>query len=384
MSDSLKDKTAIVGIAQTEYGKGIERDELVLALEVAKGCVEDAGITGKEVDGIIRYDMQANEELEIARNIGCNDLKVWGSIGWGGGASCATIAHAAALISAGMAENVLCIRSRKRSAKGSRVWAQTLERVSGPWGYEAPYGCVRPVDQVAMYTRQHMLKYGTTIDHLGWVAIANRKHAMNNPAAQMRKPMTMEDHHNSRMICDPLRLFDNGLESDGACGVLVTSAERAKSMKQKPIYISGAVQAASRDPFLMGNWYKPGWVEMHSQYAGDRLYKMAEITPKDIDVALLYDVFTTLIIYQLEEYGFCKRGEGGPFVENGRIEWPDGELPVNTHGGSLSEAYIHGMNHVVEAVKQLRGVAINQVKDAETALVTAGPVVPTSALILRR
>lgn len=384
MAYSLKDQAAIVGIGQTKFGKGLVDSELVLGLRAARAALEDAGLTGNDVDGIIRYDMQADDELAFARNLGCRDLKFWSAIGWGGGASCATVVQAAAAIATGLANTVLCIRSRKRSDRASRVWAQTSSRVSGPDAYASPYGCLRPVDYLALFTRWHMLTYGTTSKQLGAVAVACRKHATRNPNATMRDPITIEDHQKSRMICDPLRLFDNGLESDGACAVVVTSAERAGSLRQRPAYIVGAVQGAAPNPALMATWYNPGELRLHAAYARDRLFQMAGVTQKDIDVALFYDVFTTLVIGQLEEYGFCKPGEGGPFVEGGRIEWPDGALPVNTHGGSLSEAYIHGMNHVLEGVRQIRGTSTCQVKDAQHVLVTAGPPVPTSALILRR
>jgi len=226
--------------------------------------------------------------------------------------------------------------------------------------------------------------YGTKVEHYGAVAVAFRKHASTNPNALMRKPITLEDHANSRMIADPIRLLDCGLENDGACGVLVTTVERAKALKQKPIYIMAAIQGCGPDPRNMSNWYKEGEIELQTPYVGKRIWESAGVTQKDIDVALMYDVFSPLVLFQLEDFGFCKAGEAGPFVEGGTIEWPNGKLVVNPHGGSLSESYVHGMNHIVEAVRQLRGTAVNQVKDAEIALVTSGPPVPTSAMILRR
>jgi acetyl-CoA acetyltransferase len=384
MSAFPRDKAAIVGIGQTEFGKGLADSELVLGLRATVAALADAGLQPQDVDGIVRYDMQADDEIEFARNLGCRELRFWSAVGWGGGASCAVVAHAALAVAAGVADTVLCVRSRKRSARGSRPWAQTGDRVAGVWGYEVPYGCVRPVDQVALFARWHMLTYGTTSLQFGAAAVACRKHASRNPNALMRAPITLADHQASRMIADPLRLLDNGLETDGACAVVVTSAERARWLRQPPVYISSAVQAAGPDPMLMSYWYQPGNLDMHSAFASQRLFEQADMTPADIDVALLYDVFSPLIPYQLEEYGFCKRGEGGPFVEDGGIEWPDGRLPVNTHGGSLSEAYIHGMNHVLEGVRQMRGTSTCQVPGAERALVTGGPDVPTSALVLRR
>lgn len=384
MDNPIKNKTAIVGIGQSEFSKRIGRSELILGLEVTKAAVEEAGLRTQDIDAIILNDMQDDNQLAFARNLGCRDMKFWSGVGWGGGAVCGMMAQAAMAITCGMAETVMVLRSRHRGPKENRPWAHTQARVQGPWAFEVPYGCIRPSDQIAMFVRRHMYLYGTTSLQYGAIAVAHRKHATTNPAAMMRKPITLEDHQSSRMISEPLHLLDCGLETDGASCAIITSAERAKSLKQKPVYITAAVQACGPEPSLMSYWYRPEELGLHARYAAKRLWPMAGITTSDIDVAMIYDVFTPLIVFQLEEYGFCKAGEGGPFVEGGRIEWPDGDLPVNTHGGSLSEAYVHGMNHVFEAVKQLRGTAINQVKDAEVVMVTSGPPVPTSAMILRR
>jgi acetyl-CoA acetyltransferase len=378
------DQAAIVGIGQTEFGRGLADSELTLGLRAALAALEDAGIAPQDVDGIVRYDMQADDEIAFARNLGCRELKFWSAVGWGGGASCAIVAHAALAVATGMADTVLCVRARKRAGKASRPWAQAGDRVGGVWSYEIPYGCVRPVDQVALFARWHMLTYGTTSLQFGAAAVACRAHAARNPNALMRTPITLEDHQASRMIADPLRLLDNGLETDGACAVVVTSTDRARSLRHAPVLIASGVQSSGPDPVLMSYWYQPGDLVMHARFGADRLFRQAGMQRADVDVALLYDVFTPLIISQLEEYGFCDPGEGGPFVAEGRIAWPDGGLPVNTHGGALSEAYIHGFNHILEGVRQLRGTSTCQVQGAEVALVTGGPDVPTSALLLRR
>jgi acetyl-CoA acetyltransferase len=202
----------------------------------------------------------------------------------------------------------------------------------------------------------------------------------------MRTPMTIDDYFKAPMIADPLCLFDFCLETDGAVAVITTSAERARDLRHPPAYVLASANGGN------GRWGQAvGWMGMPEEYFASsghrpvaaRVYEMAGVEPADIDVALLYDHFTPMVLMQLEDYGFCEIGESGPFVAEGNIRWPDGSLPVNTHGGNLSEAYIIGMTHVREAVEQLRGTAVNQVDGASIALVTGGPAsIPVSALIL--
>ena len=205
-----------------------------------------------------------------------------------------------------------------------------------------------------------------------------------NPHAMMRDPMTIEDHQHSRMISEPLRKFDCCLETDGALAVVVTTPERARDLKQRPVAILGAAQGMGPDHVVMANYHKERFLETPSLFAAREVYAQAGVEPRDIDCAQWYDAFTPLVILSLEEYGFCKPGEGGPFSENGRLEWPDGALPSNTSGGGLSEAYVHGFNLILEGVRQMRGTSTCQVEDAELCLVTSGGGVPTSAAILAR
>jgi acetyl-CoA acetyltransferase len=230
--------------------------------------------------------------------------------------------------------------------------------------------------------------YGTTPLHLAEVAVTTRYHATRNPKALKREPLTLEQHQASRMIADPFRLFDCCQENDGGAVLLVTSAERARDLRQRPVTIMAGAQGG--DSFWGQGLTSQNAPEHLYTTAGHahlarRLYAMAGIGPADVDVALLYDHFSGMVILQLEDYGFCERGEGGAFVENGGIRWPDGRLPVNTHGGNLSEVYLLGMTHIIEGVRQLRGTSTSQVADAEIALVTAGPSnLPTSSLLLGR
>jgi acetyl-CoA acetyltransferase len=245
---------------------------------------------------------------------------------------------------------------------------------------------------MSVLARRHMHLYGTRREAFAEVAISSRANALNRPKARMKTPMTLEDYFNARMIAEPLCLFDFCQETDGAVAVITTSMERARDLRQKPVPVVGVAHGGSRDwgrAFAWMGMPDETFASAGNKAIADRLYKQAGLGPEDIDVALLYDHFTPMVVMQLEDYGFCPQGEGGAFVESGAIRYSAekraGSLPVNTHGGQLSEAYIIGMTHIVEGVEQMRGTAINQVADAEHALVTGGPAsIPVSGLILGR
>jgi acetyl-CoA acetyltransferase len=383
----IRDKAAIVGIGTTEYVKNIGRSELETALEAIRAALDDAGLTARDVDAIFKIETpgeEANSELDVARNLGVPNLRAWGGAGYGGGAACAPVVFAAMAIASGMATVAVAFRARNRGSAG-RPWARTAMRAGGPAAFEAPYGLVSPVQQLAVLARRYMHEFGATSEQFARVAVTQRKNASRNPRAFFRDPLTVEDVLNSRLIADPLHLLDCCVETDGACAVVVSTAERGRDLKQPPVYISGASQGMGPRHYMMsGLAYKDDPFDMPNLYAARDVYARAGMAPKDVDVALFYDVFSPMVLWQLEAYGFCKRGEAGPFVEEGRIDWPEGDLPVNTHGGSLSEAYVHGFNHILEAVRQLRGTSTCQVRDASVALVAAAAVVPTSALLLRK
>ena len=383
----IRDKTAIAGIGTTEYVKDIGRSELQTALEAIHMAVADAGIDRTEVDAIFKVETpgeDSNSELELARNLGLPNLRCWGGFGYGGGAACAPVVHAAMAVASGMANVAVAVRARNRGS-GGRPWARTGAGVPGVAAFEVPYGLVSPVQQVAAVTRRYMHEFGATSEDFARVAVTQRRHASHNPRAFFRDPITVEDVLASRMIADPLHLLDCSLETDGACALVITSAERARDLRQPPALISGVAQGMGPRHYMMnGLLYMDDPFDFPSNYAAKDVYCSAGLGPEDVDVAQFYDVFSPMVLWQLEAYGFCGRGEAAAFVRDGRTDWPGGELPVNTHGGSLSEAYVHGFNHVLEAVRQLRGTSSCQVPDANVALVAAAAVVPTSALILRR
>jgi acetyl-CoA acetyltransferase len=251
------------------------------------------------------------------------------------------------------------------------------------FGWHSPYGLVTPAGWVAMNARRYMHEYGATSEDFGRVAVADRKHAATNPRAWFYgRPISLEDHQRSRWIVEPLRLLDCCQESDGAVAVVLTSLARARDLRQPPVRVAGAAQGATTDQQMMTRYYSAditGLPEMG--LVARQLYEMAGIGPADVQTAILYDHFTPFVLTQLEEFGFCGRGEAKDFIRDGNIEI-GGRLPINTNGGQLGEAYIHGMNGVAEGVRQVRGSSVNQVDGVEHVVVTAGTGVPTSGLIL--
>jgi acetyl-CoA acetyltransferase len=382
---ALQDATSIVGMGQTRFDKGLPDSELSLACQAISTAIADAGLRPADVDGLALFSMEDGREVEVARSVGLGDITFFSQIGYGGGAGCGTVGHAALAVATGQCTVAVAWRARKRAAKTSRPWAQVQRRVVGSWQWSRPFGLLRPVDEIAMLTRRYIHEYGATRDHLANVALAFRKHANRNPAATMHdRPLTREQYMNARWISEPLCLYDNCLETDGALAVVVTSAERARDLPQPPVYIHSFAQSIPRQHQVMTNYHNddpllgPSWV------CADLLWRNAACTPADVKVAQLYDAFSPLVPLSLEGYGFCARGEGGPFTDGGAIEGPDGRLPVNTSGGGMSEAYVHGFNLVLEGARQIRGTSTCQVPDADVSLVTSGEGVPTSALLLTR
>ena len=378
----IRDQVAIVGIGHLPFAKEIGRPISDTAIEAIQLALEDAGLEAEDVDGMSMFEMEHTHEVTIARGLGVKNLRWWDKLSYGGGASCGTIMHAAAAIVSGLATVVTCHRARNRGSRESRPWAQERVLVTDDKALHVPWGLIRPVDVIGMWAQRHMHRYGTKREHLGNVAIAARKHANRNPYAMMRgRPLDMEIYLQGRMIGDPLSLYDCCLETDGALACIVTSVERAKDLKQKLIYVHSVAQASGPNPVHLANYNTPD-LQTTAVPCAEQLWARSELQPKDMDCAQIYDAFTPLVIMGLEDYGFCRRGEGGPFTEGGRLEL-GGELPVLTSGGGLSEAYVHGFNLIIEGVRQLRGTSYNQVPDCKATLVTGASGVATSAMVLR-
>jgi acetyl-CoA acetyltransferase len=384
-SNTLRDRTAIVGIGQTTFGKGLEDSELSLACQAISMALDDAGIAPAEVDGLVAFSMEDGREVEVARNLGLGGITFFGQVGYGGGAGCGTTGHAALAVSSGQCEVAVAWRARKRADKGSRPWAQTSRRLDTPWQWSRPFGLLRPVDEIAMFTRRYMHEYGATRDHLANVAIAFRKHANRNPNATMgQKTLSREQYMAARWISEPLCLFDNCLETDGALAVVIVSAERARDLRHPPAYVHAYAQGIPPQHQTMTSYFCEDPLMGPSYTCAKRLWANSDLQPKDIPVAQIYDAFSPLVPLSLEGFGFCGRGEGGAFTDDGALEWPNGRLPTNTAGGGMSEAYVHGFNLILEGVRQIRGTSTSQVENAASCLVTSGEGVPTSALLLRR
>ncbi len=378
----IKDRTAVVGIGQTTFGKGLPDTELSLACQAVSLALDDAGIDPSEVDGMGSYTMEPNREVDVARNVGLGDITWFSQVGFGGGAGCGVVGQAAMAVATGQCTTAVVWRARKRADPTSRPWSQTQARIADAGQWTRPFGILRPVDEIAMLTRRYMHEYGGTRDHLANVAIAFRKHAARNPASTMgHKPLTRDDYMNARWISEPLCLFDNCLETDGALAAVITSVERARDLKHPPALIHAFAQGIPQQHQTMTNYFTDDPLRGPAWTTASLLWEKADVKPADVKVAQLYDAFSPLIPLSLEGYGFCERGEGGPFTDDGALEWPNGRLPVNTSGGGMSEAYVHGFNLVLEGVRQIRGTSTSQVEGADVSLVTSGEGVPTSAVI---
>lgn len=379
---------AIAGIGATEFSKNSGRSELRLAAEAVTSALTDAGLAPSDVDGLVTFTMDSNAEIAVARELGIGSLRFFSQVGYGGGAACGTVHHAALAVAAGAADVVVCYRAlNERSGRRFgqvAVGATTVPTTSGADNaFHYPMGLSTPAATVAMAARRYMHEYGATSADFGKVAVADRKHAANNPSAWFyEKPITLDDHQSSRPIVDPLRLLDCCQESDGAVALVVTSAERARDLRQPAAVISASAQGSGPDQFTMTSYYDRDLAALPEMgVVASELWRQAAASPADIRMAVLYDHFTPYVLMQLEELGFCGRGEAAGFIADGAIE-VGGRLPLNTHGGQLGEAYIHGMNGIAEAVRQVRGTSVNQVPGDGPVLVTAGTGVPTSGLIL--
>jgi acetyl-CoA acetyltransferase len=380
--------TAIAGVGATEFSKDSGRSELRLAAEVVQTALADAGLHPSEVDGLVTFTMDSNAEVAVARELGFGELRFFSRIGYGGGAACATVHQAAMAIAAGVADVVVCYRAlNERSGRRFgqvSVGAVTMPTTSGiDSGWHYPMGLGTPAGTVAMMARRYMHTYGATSEDFGAVTVADRRHAAVNPAAWFyQRPITLADHQASRWIVEPLRLLDCCQESDGAVAVVVTSLERARDLRRPPAVVRAAAQGSAPDQFTMTSFYRDDMTGLPEMgVVARQLWQQSGIGPADVRTAVLYDHFTPYVLMQLEELGFCPRGEARHFIAGGAIEM-GGRLPINPHGGQLGEAYIHGMNGIAEAVRQVRGTAVNQVPGDAPVLVTAGTGVPTSALLL--
>jgi acetyl-CoA acetyltransferase len=380
----LRDRTAIAGIGYTGFSRNSGVSTLTLALRAIDGALRDAGLDRTRLDGVACHRVgDSVQAVLVAQALGIDDLRFHLDMFGGGSTSHQVVAAAAMAVATGTADYVVCwrainARSEWRMGGTGRAAPDTAE-----FQYQLPYGYATPPQQFAMQARAYLAAYGVTGEDLGRVAITQRGHAQANERAMMRSPLTMEDYLASRWIVEPLRLFDCCLETDAAVALVVTTAERARDLGRPPVLIGGAAYGSGHTLFSNG---RGDLTTSAAAMLAPRLYRAAGVGPGEIDVAQLYDAFTPLVLLQLEDYGFCGKGEAAGFVAAGHTAL-GGRLPVNTHGGHLSEGYVHGLNHVAEAVAQLRGeCGARQVPGARVALSTGQPgyvAGTTSALLLR-
>jgi acetyl-CoA acetyltransferase len=388
MSITLNDQAAIVGIGQTDFSKNSGRSELQLASECVRAAIADAGLEPAQIDGMTTFTLDTNDEIEVARSVGCGDLTFFSRMNYGGGAAVGIVHQAAMAVATGAANYVVGYR-----ALNGRSGQRYSEGVSGDivtsdlihWGYYMPFGLLTPASWVAMFTQRYMHQTGCKSTDLGQVCVSQRKHAVKNPNAFFHgRELTLEDHQSARIIADPLRLYDCCQETDGGCAFVVTTPERARDLKQPGALIRGIAQGSGDDQEQMTSFYRPDITRLPEfELVAKQVWGMSGLGPQDMDAAIIYDAFSSIVLFQLEAFGFCGPGEARDFIQDGALEL-GGRLPTNTHGGQLSEAYVHGINGVNEGVRLVRGSSMNQPEKHDHVLVTAGVGVPTSAMVLGR
>jgi acetyl-CoA acetyltransferase len=388
-----RDKCAVVGVGQTEFSKDSGRSVLRLASEAALSAIADAGLSPADIDGVVNCERDIVLPWTLAAAIGARNLRYWAQTGPGGVAPCMMIGLAMGALLSGQAKAVLAFRAlngRSEARLGQGVRGAASRVVGGASTYDEfylPYGLVTAGQTFAIMAQRYMHETGATPEQLGAVALACREAANLTPHAVMHgKPLTMEEYLSARMISKPLRLYDFALESDGACAVVITLADRARDLPKPPVLIRAVAGGAPPDP-RVGMMFpvvtRNHVTDLPGRRAGEELWRRAGVSPGEVDVAQIYDCFTISVVLQLEAFGFCGPGEGAAMAASGAIS-RHGSLPINTGGGHLSEGYVHGMNHIVQAVRQLRGEADMQIADAELCLCTGGPLPVGSSVLFRR
>jgi len=372
---------AIAGIGHTEFSKESGRSPLQLAVEASRAAIADAGLQPRDIDGSVTFQLDTNDDLYVISNLGIPNLRFSSRTRGGGGGACATIQHAAAAVVSGMADAVLVWRAFNE--RSGRRFGQPNPRGADPsWDFYLPFGLDTPAKIYGLAFQRYMHRYGLTNADFGLYTVAARQYAATNPNAWFyKRPITIEDHQASRWIVEPLlRKLDCCQESDGGVAFVVTRLDRARDLPQPVVRVAGATAANLERGYEMFDYYRPDLTSFDEGKSVARdLWSQTSYGPWDMDVAMIYENFSPIVFMQLEAFGYCAPGEARDFIASGAIG-PGGRIPVNTNGGLLGEGYIHGMNNIVEAVRQVRGTAPNQVPGAERVLVSAG----RSGLVLDR
>ena len=365
--------TIVAGIGQTEFSKDSGRSELQLAAEAWRAAIVDAGLTAADIDGMVTFTIDSSGELDLMRALGVREVRYWSRTPYGGAGANTTVQHAVMAVASGAANAVLVYRAFNERS-GRRFGQPPPQTGRRALDWYSTFGIKTPAQMYSLWFRRYMDEFGVTNEDFGRYTVVARRHAATNPAAWFyRRPITLDDHQQSRWICEPvLRLLDCCQESDGGVALVVSRADRARDLPQPAVRIEAAADAHLGNGGVMYNYYHPDLaVFPEAEFLGRQLWERTGLGPDDIDVAMLYENFSPIVFYQLEAFGFCKRGEAKDFIADGNIDL-DGALPVNTNGGLLGEAYIHGLNNIVEGVRQVRGTAANQVANVDHVLVAAG------------
>ncbi len=385
---NIKNKVAIVGIGISSFSRDSRQTELRMACDTIKAALDDAGLTTDDIDGLVKQTDDASDEHAITSSMGMGNLTYFGECRWGAAPS-AMVMRAAMGVATGTASYIVVYRavngsSGRRMIPSMRTSGQMSTSDLLQWTFHAPFGHMSEAGRVAMIVRRYMHEFGINSEQFGWVPLVCREHGAQNPNGMYyKKPITIEDYRKSEMVVEPLRRLDYYEEADAAAALVVTTAERAKDLRQKAVYVLGAAQSMVPETEEQNSYYRrsiSGFPEMAQM--GKKIFSMAGVAPKDINCVQLDDSYGPFVPMQLEGLGFCKRGEGVDFCNGGSRIRLGGELPLNTSGGSLGEGHLYGMNHVIEAVRQIRGISTAQVKNAKLVLVASGAGSPASGLIL--
>jgi len=359
-----------------------------LACETIKASLDDAGLTTEDIDGLVKQTDDASDEHAVTSSMGMGNLTYFGECRWGAAPS-AMVMRAAMGVATGAANYIVIYRavngsSKRRMIPSMRTSGQMSTSDLLQWTFHAPFGHISEAGRVAMIVRRYMHEFNINSDQFGWVPVVCREHGAKNPNSMYyKKPITIGDYRESEMVVEPLRRLDYYEEADAAAALVITTAERAKDLRQRPAYVLGAAQNMVPETEELNSYYRQNISSLPEMaQVGKRIFSMAGVSRKDIDCIQLDDSYGPLVPMQLEALGFCDRGEGVAFCDGGARIKVGGELPLNTSGGSLGEGYIHGMNHVIEAVRQIRGTSTARIKDARLVLVASGAGSPASGLIL--
>jgi acetyl-CoA acetyltransferase len=362
----------VAGIGATEFSKDSGRSTMQLAAEASRAAILDAGLSPAEVDGMVTFTVDGNDELQLMRNLGVEEITWWSRTPGGGVGACATVQHAVAAVTSGAANAVLVYRAfnERSQYRFGQPHAQPVG--PPPLDWYVNFGIDTPAKMYALWFRRYMHTYGVSNEDFGRYTVSARRYAATNPKAWFHdRPITLEDHQASRWIVEPvLRLYDCCQETDGGVALVVTRAERAPDVEQ-PVAIVATADAHHREASITSNYYHDDLGSYPEAAACARqLFERAGLSPADVDVAQIYENFSPLVFLVLEAYGFCGPGEAAAFIADGNLD-PGGALPTNTHGGLLGEAYVHGINSIQEGVRQVRGTAANQVGRVDCSLVSS-------------